>query len=88
MKLKNRILFLEIENETMGVPAGLDEGGYTGMMKVNGTARDIIELLENEISMDELTAKMLEQYDIDEEKLRSDIQSVIDVLNSKGLLEG
>ena len=53
---------------------------------LNETAARIWELLASPRSLDELTATLGEEYDVDEAELRAAVASCVDGLTSKGLL--
>jgi PqqD family protein of HPr-rel-A system len=53
---------------------------------LNETAARIWELLASPRSLDELTATLGDEYDVDETELREAIAECVDGLTSKGLL--
>lgn len=57
---------------------------FEGMISVNQTGSVIWELLENEISLDEVITALTERYDIDADTARADAAQFIDALKGVG----
>ncbi len=60
---------------------------FHGMVKLNDTAAEIWGYIAENKNVDEMTSAMLEKYDIDEAKLRSDIEKTIKTLVDQGFAE-
>jgi hypothetical protein len=56
-------------------------------LSVSGVGVDIVNLLSEERSEDELVTAVLARYDIDEEVARRDTRAFLDQLRDAGLLE-
>jgi len=80
MKLKYNFAIQNICGFWAAVPVGRDVMKYSNTMSLNETAKDMMELLKEEITEDELVAKMLEQYDATEEQMRADVKAFIEKL--------
>jgi hypothetical protein len=55
---------------------------------MNDTASYIWELLREECSLDDLTKAVAEQFEVDLEIARTDIQNFLDEISRMGLLRG
>ena len=55
--------------------------------KFHGIAAFIVDCLKSETSLDEIVAKMCEEYDAPEERIRADAAGVLDTLRSIGALD-
>ncbi len=60
---------------------------FRGMIKLNDTAAEIWGYINEGKTLDEIAAVMLEKYEIDEEKLRADIEATTKTLAEQGILE-
>lgn len=59
---------------------------YNGVMSLNETSKDIIELLKEETTEEEIVKKMLEEYDVTEDVLRKHVSEFLDKLREEKLL--
>ena len=62
-------------------------GDFNGMVRSNSTAAEIIELLKNEITFEQIVDKMFEKYDAPREVLSADVKKVIDALRGIGAID-
>ncbi len=69
----------------MGVPVG-KEAKFHGMMQLNDVGYDIVSLMTEEISRDELIDKVLEKYDTDRETASLHVDNVIAYLEEQGVI--
>ncbi|MBN1623397.1 MAG: PqqD family protein [Clostridia bacterium] len=82
MKLSANIILRDMQGET--VLLNLETGDYYSLNQVGSL---IIKCIEENLSVDEITAKVLDTYDIDEETAKSDVLSLIDDLVKNNILE-
>lgn len=85
MKLKSDFITHRTEDGILMISAG---GGFNGMVRSNNTAADIIELLREDITREEIVEKMLAKYDADRAVLAADVDSVIASLVKIGAIDG
>ena len=60
---------------------------FSGMVRGNETFGTVIELLQNEISEEELVNKMLEKYEGDRERIASDVHKALEQLKTIGAID-
>lgn len=87
MKLKYNFAVQKVTDFWAAVPVGRDARIYKGVISLNETARDMMELLREDITEDQLVAKMQQEYDIDEPTLRQHVKDFIAKLQEAGVLE-
>lgn len=86
MKLKYNFAVQKITDFWAAVPVGRDAQRYNGVISLNETARDMMELLREDITEDELVQKMQGQYDVDEATLRQHVHEFITKLQEAQVL--
>ena len=86
MKLKYKISITNVADEIIAVPLeSTDE--FDGVLTINETMKEIIELLEEERTEEELISLMKEKYeDASSEVLAKDIHEICIGLKNEGLL--
>ena len=57
------------------------------MITVNEIGAFLWNLLQEDVTKEDLVAKVLDEYEVDEETAREDIQEFLDTLVSGGILE-
>ena len=85
MKLKSNFITHMSGNEQLMISAG---GDFNGMVRSNSTAAEIIDMLKNEITREEIIAAMLEKYEVEEPVLSADVDKVIGKLREIGAIDG
>ena len=84
MKLKSGFITHNTENEQIMVSV---DGAFSGMVRSNKTAAVIINMLSEEITADEIIAKMKEMYDAPEGAIERDVERIIEALRSIGAID-
>ena len=84
MKLKSNFITHTSGDEQLMISAG---GDFNGMVRSNSTAAEIIDMLKNEITREEIIAAMLEKYEVEESVLSADVDKVIDALRGIGAID-
>jgi len=69
------------------VPIGGKVLDMNCLITLNATGRRVWELLAEDHSLEYLVAKVVEQFDIDQEKALADVQAFLGDLGRLGLLE-
>ncbi|MBE6843630.1 MAG: PqqD family protein [Oscillospiraceae bacterium] len=85
MKLKEGFITHESMSEHITVTAGNTD--FNGMVRSNQTAGFIIECLKNDVTCDEIVAKMLEKYDAPEDVIRKDVDRILKQLGDIGAID-
>ncbi len=84
MKLKYTLERQEVLDKTFAVYTGDD--GKSHMITLEGVATDILDGIEHGLDEEEIVGKLLEDYDVSEDKLRADVHSFVGELDKQGLL--
>ncbi len=86
MKLKYTFDVVTIAGEIIAVP--LDSTGkFNGVININETMKDIMDLLVEDRTEEELTIAMMQKYEnISQEELESSIHKICCKLKNEGIL--
>lgn len=86
MKLKYQFVFQQLGEIYMGVAVGGDAKLLNGMLQLNEVGYDIVSLMTNDISKDEIIENILENYDTDRDTATQYVDEVIDYLTKEDVL--
>lgn len=85
MKLRYEMLITEVDGVPVAVP--VDSGKeFCGLIHMNGTAQDILEILREDVTEEEIIEKLLEMYNASKEQLEDAVKKVIDELRTHKLI--
>ena len=87
MKRKADFIMQNVGGENILVPLGAQVMDMNGLITLNDTAACVWGLLDEERSLDELTAAVAEGFDVDSETARADVRAFLDDITRLGLLE-
>ena len=85
MKLKKE--FIVHNNGEQQIMVSTDKKVFSGLVKNNETAAFLVNLLENDISFEEIIAAMKKEYDVTEDVLRRDVEKGLEILKRIGAIE-
>lgn len=87
MKVDKEFVLREIAGDYVIIPIGRTVLSFNGLITVNEIGAFLWYLLQEDVTKEELVAKVLDEYEVDEETAREDIQEFLDTLVSGGILE-
>ena len=85
MKLKKDMLTHNMDGSQVMVST--DKEVFSGIITSNKTAADIVDLLREETTPDEIKKAMAEKYDAPYEVISKDVDRILDKLISVGVVE-
>lgn len=85
MKLKYEMEIIDIDGSPVAVPVNTGEK-FSGVLRMNVTTKDIIEILKNDATEEEIIDKLKKEYDATEEEIRSSVQKVLGILREYKLI--
>lgn len=86
MKIKREFVLREIAGDILLVPAGKTALDLNGMVTLNAVGADIWKMLPEVKDADEITARLLEEYDASPEKIKTDVVGFLDKLRELGII--
>lgn len=85
MRLKYKFEYTELGDEMMAVP--MDEDSFFGLLRVNKTAKLILDKLSEDTTLDDITAYLVSLYPSDSaEEIRSYVEEYTAELRDRDLL--
>ena len=69
------------------MPTAQAETSFRGIVRSNETAAFVVDCLKDETSEDEILAKLKEEYEGDDDKMRSDLKNVLSKLREIEAIE-
>lgn len=88
MKIKSGLLSHKVGEQYVIVASGEAGEVFNGMLRGNATTMEILKLLEQETTQNQIVEQLYARYDVPREKLEADVCQVIEKLKTAGLLDG
>ena len=85
MKLKKEFIVHNKNGETLLIPTS--EAAFSGIVQGNKTFGAIVELLQKDVTSEEIVEAMFARFDAEKEKIRSDVEKVLAELKKIGALD-
>ena len=86
MKVDKEFVLREIAGDYIIIPTGKTVLEFNGLITVNEVGVSLWNMLQNEVTLEELVQGILDEYDVEEEVAREDIQEFLDTLVAGGIL--
>lgn len=87
MKLKEGFVLSKAGEDYVAVATGEAGKTFQGLVRNNATAAFLLEKLKKECSEEELTAALLEEYEVPEETAKADVRKFVEIIEEAGMLE-
>jgi hypothetical protein len=82
MEIKLEFVLREIAGDLLLVPAGKTALDFNGMITLNEVGGEVWKLLPLVADEEELIARLLEEYDVEESVLRQDVEAFLGELRA------
>lgn len=87
MKIKEDFILRKVADSYVVVPVNKQTLDFNGIINLNETGAFLFELLQNGAEKSDLLSKMLEEYEVTEEKASADIDKFIAKVKEADILE-
>ena len=87
MKLKYTLEIVNMVDEYIAVPVGDSAQSLQGVIKLNKEGREILNLLQSEITEEEIVNQLSKAYDNDPIELKTIVHNFISKIEELGLLD-
>lgn len=86
MKLKQGFVLSKAGEDYVAVATGEAGKTFHGLVRNNQTAAFLMEQLKNECSEDDLVQALLDNYEVDEETAKRDVEQFVRIIGEAGML--
>lgn len=86
MKIEKEFVLREIAGDYIIIPTGKTVLDFNGLVTVNEVGVSLWKMLQEEVTFEDLVKGVLDEYDVEEEIAREDIQEFLDKLVESGIL--
>lgn len=87
MKVDKEFVLREIAGDYIIIPTGKTVLDFNGLITVNEVGAALWNMLQEEVSLDDLVKGILSEYEVEEEVAREDIQEFLATLEKGGILK-
>lgn len=87
MKIKNGFVKKEIAGSEIVVPVGVEAQKFNGMITLGGPAGFFWDCFQNDITIDDAVKLVTDEYDIDADTARKDLEGFVKMLEDNNLLK-
>lgn len=86
MKLEKEFVLREIAGDYVIIPVGKTVIEFNGLITVNEVGVSIWNMLQNEVTFDQIVQGILNEYEVEESVAREDIREFLNKLIDGGIL--
>ena len=87
MRLKCHFEIVDMKDEIVGVPVGATSSEIHGVIKLNSTGREIIDLLQNDTDIDSIIDVLSTHYDDCRQTIKMYVMEFVEKLRDYQLIE-
>lgn len=87
MKINKEFVLREIAGDYIIIPTGRTVLEFNGLITVNEVGVSLWNMLQKGATLDELVQGILDEYDVEEQVAREDIQEFLETLIDGGILD-
>lgn len=85
MKLKEGFVTQQMGDEQIMVATGT--ASFSGLVRSNATAAFIVDCLKEDVTKEQIVAKLLDKYDVSEAVVTADVEKILTKLRSIDALD-
>ncbi len=86
MKLKHEFEFMELEGDFVAVPIGENGGAMNGLIKMNDSAKAVLQLLQEDITETDIVNALANEYTTGKDEIAAYVHELIELLQAKDML--
>lgn len=87
MKIKEGFITREIADTIVAVPTGELVNEFQGMIRLTDSSKFVWDLLQEDITIEEIADKLSKKYNIDINTAKSDVEKFINSLRTSKLID-
>lgn len=86
MRIKQGFVLREVAGQIMVIATGESSKDFHGMIKLNGTGKDIWLGLQEGLSEEDIAKRLQDKYEVDAEKAFQDTRAFLNQMEEMGFL--
>jgi hypothetical protein len=86
VRIEKEFVLREIAGDYIIIPTGKTVLEFNGLVTVNEVGVSLWNMLQNDVTFDELVEGILEEYDVEEAVAKEDIREFLDKIIESGIL--
>ena len=86
MKVKYNFVIQQVAGGFVAVAVGDDASKFNGLVRMNGTGAFILDQLKDDLSIDELVRRLMNEYEVTEEDALNAVRTYTNQLDRDGIL--
>ena len=86
MRIDKEFILREIAGDYIIIPAGKTVLDFNGLITVNEVGVSLWNMIQNEVTFEELVLGILDEYDVEESVAREDVQEFLAALIDVGII--
>lgn len=86
MRVEKEFIMREVGGEHIIVPVGESALEFNGLITVNEVGVFLWNLLQKDVTLDDLVKAVLNEYEVEEDVARKDVQEFLDILIKANIL--
>lgn len=87
MKVDKEFILREIAGDYIIIPTGKTVLEFNGLITVNEVGVSIWNMLQEDVTLDEIVKGILDEYDVEESVAKEDVEEFLNNLVAGGILE-
>lgn len=87
MKIKDGFAKREIAGSHIVVPVGKTALEFNAMITLNESGAFYWDIFQNDITIDEAVKLILDEYEVEEDRARADVEKFVQMLSDNDLIE-
>ena len=86
MKDNVKMIFADLGGEYAAVPAEESTNERKNILLLNETGKDLVEGIQSSIRTEDIVARLMEKYDVDEDRAKQAVDTVMIKLTKHGII--
>ena len=87
MKIKDGYILKEVAGSNIVIATGKQKLNFNGIMTFNRVGADVFNMLDGTNSVDEIVAKIANDYGVSVERVKTDVENLIKKMKEHNLLD-
>lgn len=87
MKIKEGYILKDVAGAKIVIATGAQKMNFNGVMTFNSVGADVFNMLDGTNSVDDIAKKIAEDYNVPFERVKTDVENLINKMREHNLIE-